>query len=129
MLGSFCFTCIMNHTAIGVHVNCIHTSAPAQQVLASDVQYDSRGIDSHKQLEKAVKNYSYPPTINSVVEYRKELKSKGRRTVVKLHISGMDRKMAFPCTAYEEIQGSWECCVNSLCACPNSSFIPASLGV
>ena len=81
--------------------------ASAQQILPSDVQYDCHSIASHKLLEKAVKNSSYPPTINCIVKYRKELKRIGRPTVVKLHISGVDRKMEFQCLAYERIQGDW----------------------
>ena len=55
----------------------------------------------------AVKNSSYPPTIECFVRYRKELKRTGRRTEVKLLIDGMDRKMEFSCPAYELKQGDW----------------------
>ena len=78
-----------------------------QQLLPRDVQYDSCGIYSDEQLEMAVKNSSYPPTIECFVKYRKELKRTGRPTEVKLQISGMDRKMEFPCPAYEQKQGDW----------------------
>ena len=78
-----------------------------QQLLPRDVQYDSCGIYSDGQLEMAVKNSSYPPTIECFVKYRKELKRTGRPTEVKLQISGMDRKMEFPCPAYEQKQGDW----------------------
>ena len=75
------------------------------QLLSDHVQYDCLGIDSYKLLEEAVKNSSYPPTIECIVEYSKELKKTGRRTWVGLHISGMDPEMEFQCTAYERRQG------------------------
>ena len=78
-----------------------------QQLLRRDVEYNSFAIYSGKQLEKAVKNSSYPPTIECLVKYRKELKRTGRPSEVKLHISGMDRKMEFPCPTYEQKQGDW----------------------
>ena len=78
-----------------------------QQLLPGDVQYNSCSINSAEQLEMAVKNSSYPPTIECFVRYRKELKKTGRPTEVKLHISGMDRRMEFLCPAYEQKQGDW----------------------
>ena len=79
-----------------------------QQLLPRDVQYDGpSAIYSAKQLEEAVKNSSYPPTITCVVEYKKELIRTGRQTKVKLHISGMDREMDFQCPAYEREEGDW----------------------
>ena len=79
--------------------------ASVQQLPSSHVQYDSLNIGSPKLLKDAVKTSSYPPTINSVVEYRAELRRTGRRTGVGLHISGMDPEMEFQCPAYEKIQG------------------------
>ena len=78
-----------------------------QQLLPRDVQYSSCGIYSDEQLEMAVKNSSYPPTIECIVKYRKELKRTGRPTEVKLHISGMDRMMEFQCPVYEQKRGDW----------------------
>ena len=78
-----------------------------KQLLHCDVEYNSCAIYSGKQLEMAVKNSSYPPTIECFVKYRKELKQTGRPTEVKLHISRMDQKMEFPCPAYEQKQGDW----------------------
>ena len=76
-----------------------------EQLLPHDVEYSSCGIFSDEQLEMAVMNSSYPPTIEYFVKYRKELKRTGRPTEVKLQISGMDRKMEFSCPAYEQKQG------------------------
>ena len=78
-----------------------------QQLLSSHVRYDSFSIHSEKALEDAVKDYAYPPAIEYIVKYRKELRWTGRSTEVTLHISGMDQPMDFPYTAYERIQGSW----------------------
>ena len=83
----------------------VYTSV--QQLLSSHVQYDCLSIDSEEQLEDAVKNTSYPPTIECIVRYSKELKRTGRCTRVGLHVSGMDSKMTFSCTAYEQKQGDW----------------------
>ena len=58
---------------------------------------------------------SYPPSITCVVTYNEELRGTGRPTKVGLHINGMDPKMEFQCTAYEQIQGDW----NRLSDCPN----------
>ena len=83
----------------------LHASVRVQQLPSSHVQYDCLGIDSSKLLEKAVKNSSYPPTIKCIVEYRKKLQKTGIRTLVGLHISGMDPELNFQCTAYERDQG------------------------
>ena len=60
------------------------------------MQYDCLSIDSGKQLEKAVKASTYPPTIECIVRYNKEVKRTGRRTQVGLYISGMDPEMVIP---------------------------------
>ena len=81
----------------------VHISV--QQLLSSHVQYDCLSIGSGKHLEMAVKNSLYPPTIECIVRYNKELRRTGMPTEVKLHISGMDPEMEFQCPAYERKQG------------------------
>ena len=100
-----------------------------QQLLPHDVQYSSCGIYSDEQLEMAVKNSSYPPTIECFVKYRKELKRTGRPTEVTLHISGMDRKMEFPCPTYEQKPGDWNMVWTYFVTAPTSApfvFQPSS---
>ena len=105
-----CFCLFLSYM---VYIPCPYL--PFQQLLSCHVQYDSHSITSSKLLKEAVKESSYPPSITCVVTYNEELRSTGRPTEVGLHISGMDPKMEFQCTAYERIQGDW----NRLSDCPN----------
>ena len=75
------------------------------QLLSSHVQYGCHAITSSQQLEKAVKDSSYPPTITCIVTCNKMLRRTGRFTLVRLLISGADPEMQFPLKTYEQIQG------------------------
>ena len=81
------------------------TYLPFQQLLFRDVQYGCHSIICPELLEKAVKESSYPPSITCAVMYNEELRGTGRPTRVGLQISGVDPKMEFQCTVYEQIQG------------------------
>ena len=75
------------------------------QLLSSHVEYGRHAITSSEQLEKAVKDSSYPPTITCIVTCSKKLRKIGRLTRVTLHISGTDPEMQFPLKTYEQMQG------------------------
>ena len=76
------------------------------KVQPQDLKYDSHLITSPKQLEMAVNNRGYPPSVTCLVAYREELRRTGKPVWVVLELLGAEIELNFLCKAYEDLNGA-----------------------